>query len=185
MTDSNETVPANHRDQEDPFAEGSGTADEAGDIIFAATLTPHRSLGTFGFSILMGIFGLTCFIAGLMFYLVGAWPVVGFLGLDVLILWLAFRLNYRAARACELISLSRDRLLIRKVKPNGRADEVMFNPYWVRLEVTEIEDEGIARIVVRTRDQSVSVGSFLNPEDRRSFAHALRAALAEAKSPGI
>ena len=65
------------------------------------------------------------------------------------------------------------------------ADEVMFNPYWVRMEVTEIEDEGIARIVVRTRDQAVSVGSFLNPDDRRSFAHALRAALAEAKAPGV
>lgn len=179
MSGSNDQRPTSHRDHG-----GSGSSG-GGNIIFAATLTPHRSLGVVGFSILIGIFGLTCFMAGVMFYLLGAWPVVGFLGLDVLILWLAFKLNYRAARASEQISLSRDRLVIRKVKPNGRIDEVMFNPYWVRLEVSEIEDEGIARIAVRARDRSVAVGGFLNPDDRRSFAHALRAALSEAKSPGV
>ena len=183
MSGSNDADEANHRANHRP---GHGDADEAaGHVIFAATLTPYRSLGSTGFAVLMAFVGLTCFFAGIMFYAVGAWPVVGFLGLDVFIIWLAFRLNYRAARASEHVSLSRDALIIRKVRPNGRANEVMFNPYWVRLEVTEIEDEGIARIEVRARDRAVSVGSFLNPDDRRSFAMALRAALAEAKSPGI
>lgn len=153
--------------------------------IFAATLTPHRSLGPVGFAVMMAFVGLTCFFAGLMFYNLGAWPVAGFLGLDVFIIWLAFRLNYRAGRACEHVLLSRDRLTIRKVQPNGRASEVMLNPYWARLEVTEVEDEGIIGMQVRSRDVAVAIGAFLNPDDRRSFAHAFRAALAEARTAGV
>ena len=103
----------NDHDRTGHSENGDLRRNQVASIIFAATLTPHRSLGAFGFSILIGIFGLTCFLAGVMFLLLGAWPVVGFLGLDVLILWLAFKLNYRAARACEQISVSRDRLLIR------------------------------------------------------------------------
>ncbi len=183
MSGSNDADEANHRSGCRP-ARGRAGAD-ADNMIFAATLTPYRSLGATGFAVLMAFVGVTCFFAGLMFYAIGAWPVVGFLGLDVFIIWLAFRLNYRAARASEHVSVSRDALVIRKVRPSGRADEVMFNPYWVRLEVTEVEDEGIARIAVRSRDRSVAIGGFLNPDDRRSFAMALRAALLEARSPGV
>jgi len=161
------------------------TGERTDNVIFAARLTPFRSLGTTGFAVMMAFVGITCFGSGVMFYALGAWPIVGFLGLDVLIIWLAFRLNYRAGRASEIVSLSRDALTIRKVQPNGRSSEIFFNPYWVRLEVTEVEDEGVTRIEVRSRDEAVCVGAFLNPVDRRSFAHAFRAALAEAKSPGL
>ncbi len=172
---------SNDADEPDHSETASGDSQSA--VIFAATLTPHRSLGPRGFAVMMAFVGLTCFFAGLMFYNLGAWPVVGFLGLDVFIIWLAFRLNYRAGRTREYVILSRDALTIRRVQPNGRASEVMLNPYWARLEVTEEEDEGITGMRVRSRDEAVAIGAFLNPDDRRSFAHAFRAALAEAKTP--
>ncbi|HSM41961.1 MAG TPA: DUF2244 domain-containing protein [Afifellaceae bacterium] len=161
------------------------TGEHTGNVIFAATLRPYRSLGTAGYAVVMGFVGLTCFISGLMFYALGAWPIVGFLGLDVLLVWLAFKLNYRSGRARETVSLSRDRLVIRKVQPNGRASEMLFNPYWVRLEVSEADEEGVTRIEVHSRGEAVPVGTFLNPGDRTSFARAFRAALMEAKSPGL
>ncbi len=152
--------------------------------IFAATLQPHRSLPPAGFAVLMGIVGLTCFLAGLMFWRLGGWPVAGFLGLDWLLIWLAFRLNYRAARAYEEVVLTRDELLIRKVGPNGRASQIRLNPYFARLDIEELEDEGVTRIAVRVRGLSEALGAFLNPDDRTSFARAFQAALAEARSPG-
>jgi uncharacterized membrane protein len=161
------------------------TGEHTDNVIFAATLTPYRSLGAAGFAIVMAFVGMTCFISGTMFYVLGAWPIVGFLGLDVLLVWLAFRLNYRAGRARETVSLSRDALVIRKVQPNGRASEIFFNPYWVRLEVSEVEDEGVTKIEVRSRNEIVPVGAFLNPADRTSFARSFRAALLEVKSPGV
>ena len=61
--------------------------------LFSAVLTPHRSLGAVGFVVLMSLLSALSFAAGIMFYLIGAWPVVGFLGLDVLLVYLAFRAN--------------------------------------------------------------------------------------------
>jgi uncharacterized membrane protein len=150
--------------------------------IFSATLIPHRSLPPAGFAALMAAVGAAWFGTGIAFYLAGAWPVLGFFGLDFLLLWLAFHLNYRAGRAQEEVWLSREALIIRKLSPSGRASEVRFNPSWVRLEMTELDDEGVVRIDVCSRAERVPVGTFLNPGDRTSFARAFSAALAEARA---
>ena len=151
------------------------------DVIFSATLRPHRSLGRRGFLALMSVVAVLWFVTGLYFWSLGAWMVLGFVGLDFLAIWIAFRLNYRAGRAYEEVEVSRAALLIRKVAPSGRFQELRFNPLWVRLEVQQVEDEGVTRIVVRTRGESVAIGAFLNPPDRESFARAFGAALAEAR----
>jgi uncharacterized membrane protein len=80
--------------------------DELEPTIFSATLTPHRSLGRIGFLILMALFGLVSFITGMLFLVLGAWPVFGFCGLDVLLLYWAFRLNYRHAEAYEQVTVT-------------------------------------------------------------------------------
>jgi uncharacterized membrane protein len=151
------------------------------DVIFSATLTPHRSLGRRGFLVLMGVLGGLWFATGLYFWSLGAWPVFGFFGLDFLAVWLAFKLNYRAGRAFEEVAVSRTAVVVRKVAANGRAQEFRFNPQWARLEVETLEDEGVSRIMLRTRGERVPVGRFLNPDDRATFARAFGAALAEAR----
>ena len=151
------------------------------DVIFSATLRPHRSLGRSGFLLLMALIGGLWFVTGLYFVSLGAWPVLGFVGLDVLAIWIAFRLNYRAARAYEEVEVTRMALIVRKVNAAGRSQEIRFNPQWARLEVQVTEDEGVARIFVRARAERIVIGAFLNPEDRKSFAHAFGAALAEAR----
>jgi uncharacterized membrane protein len=158
------------------------TAANLDDVIFSATLVPHRSLGRRGFITLMGVIAGLWFLTGAYFWSLGAWPILGFFGLDFLAIWLAFRLNYRAARAYEEVEVGRTALVIRKVAPSGRVEEIRFNPAWVRLEVEAIKEEGVKRISVRARDQRVPVGAFLNPEDRKSFAQAFGAALAVVRS---
>jgi len=165
-----------------PPASTEPPAPGAEPVVFAATLTPYRSLSARGFAMLLAFVGLTCFSAGLLFWRLGAWPIAGFLGLDFALVWAAFALNYRAARAYEEIALTPSLLSIRKVDPSGRlVREIAFNPSWTRLDVLRVEDEGVTRVTVRSRGQSVPVGVFLNPEDRASFATALGAALAEAR----
>ena len=151
------------------------------DVIFSATLTPHRSLSRKAFVLLMLFIGGLWFVTGLYFWSLGAWPVLGFVGLDFLAIWLAFKLNYRAARAYEEVEVTRNSLIIRRFYPGRRAEEIRFNPQWVRLEIDEMEDFGTLRLTVRMRDQRVPVGAFLNPADRKTFARAFGAALAEAR----
>lgn len=131
---------------------------------------------------LMGVLVFGWLATGAIFLSKGAWPVFGFFGLDVLLVYVAFRLNYRAARAAEEVSVSRTALDIRKTAPSGRSEAHRFNPFWARFDVSRHAEIGITRMAVEARGQSVSIGSFLNPDDRESFAAAFSRALATARA---
>lgn len=152
---------------------------------FSAILTPYRSLGPNGFLVLMLCTGAVSFAAGMVFLMIGAWPVFGFFGLDMALIWLAFRWNYASAKTFEEVSVSRSEVVVRKVDPGKRLREYRFNPFWVRLTVTRLEDEGVTKISLTARGESIDVGNFLNPEDRTSFAGAMAMALASVKAGRI
>lgn len=150
--------------------------------IFSATLTPHRSLRPTGFLILMACFGGASFVTGVVFILLGAWPVFGFLGLDVLLLYLAFRANYRAANAYEEVTVTASELTVRKVTPRGRVrEEWTANPLWVRLQQDVHEEFGVERLLLISRGERLAIASFLGPKEKQSFAQALNQALFEAR----
>lgn len=147
---------------------------------FRAILHPHRSLGPRGFLLLMIAVGLVSFITGLAFLAIGAWPVFGFFGLDVLLVYLAFRLNYRSGRRYELVELTRDVLKITHVQPSGRASTFEFNPFWVRVDLAQWRD-GRTDLRLASHGREVSIGRFLTDDERRDFATALRGALITAR----
>jgi uncharacterized membrane protein len=149
--------------------------------IFSAVLTPHRSLGNVGFLVLMIVFGSVSFISGIAFLLMGAWPVLGYFGLDVLLLYWAFRLNYRQAAAYEQVTLTPTALKVRKVSPRGRAREWVLNPLWVKLDKESHEEYGIERLFLVSRGKQLVIANFLGPDEKASFAQALGNALNEAK----
>jgi uncharacterized membrane protein len=149
--------------------------------IFSAVITPHRSLGSTGFVLLMLVIGGISFAAGVMFLLLGAWPVFGFLGLDVLVVYWAFRVNYRAARAYEEVTVTATELTVRKVNHRGGVREWTLNPVWVKLDRIVHEEFGIERLFLVSHGRRLSVAGFLGPEEKASFARALTTALGEAK----
>ena len=149
--------------------------------LYSAVLTPHRSLNRVGFWILIGGYGAVSFIAGIAFLLMGAWPVFGFFGLDVLLLYWALRLNYRHARAYEEVKVTPSALTLRQVSHRGRAREWVLNPLWVRLDKVVHEEFGIERLSLVSRGKELAIASFLGPEEKASFAKALGHALAEAR----
>lgn len=130
----------------------------------------------------MGVVGGFCFTVGLVFFFLGLWPVLGFLGLDVLLIYLAFRSNYRTAKAYEDVEISRQRVLLRKVSPGGRAQDHAFPRLGTRFETERHEEIGITKMRLAHRKDSVEFGYFLNPLDRESFAVAFRHALATARN---
>jgi uncharacterized membrane protein len=149
--------------------------------LFSALLTPHRSLNRTGFLVLMGFLTLVSFAAGVVFLMMGAWPVFGFFGLDVLAVYWAFRINFRRATATEEISVTPSELRVRRVSHRGHVVEWVLNPLWVRLEQETHAEFGIERLYLVSRGRHISVGSFLGADEKASFAKALLAALQAAK----
>lgn len=151
------------------------------DLVFHARLTPYRSLDEQGFRTLMIFIGAICLGIGVTFYALGLWPVLGFMGLDFLLIYWAFKANYRSAKAYEDVEISRSHVLVRKVTPKGKMRDHHFTQFGTRFEVERHEEIGITKMRVANRSKEVELGYFLNPLDRESFANAFSNALARAK----
>ena len=149
--------------------------------LFSALLTPHRSLGSVGFVVLMSIIAVVSFAGGAVFYVVGAWPVGFFFGLDAVLIYWAFRVNYRAADAYEQVTVTPSELRVRKVTHRGKVSEWSLNPLWTRLDQEKHEDFGLMRLFLISHGKRLAVASFLGPDEKESFAKALSAAIGEAK----
>ena len=155
--------------------------DPAEQMLFAARLTPHRSLSRSGFMVLMTFVCIVSFAAGVAFLIMGAWPVFGFFGLDVLVIYWAFRLNFRYAKATEEISITHSELRVRRTSHRGHTVEWVLNPLWVQLDQKVHEEFGIERLYLVSRGRRISIASFLGPDEKSSFVKALSEALQTAK----
>ena len=158
-----------------------GQAALAENPLFSARLVPHRSLGLGGFIVLMAIFGIICLSSGIFYAAMGAWPVLAFLIVDIAIFALAFHLSYRSGRETEEVELSRTRLTVRKTSPTGRRRQHIYNPFWTRFQVQRDEERGIIDMRVIGEGYQSTLGAFMNPDDKESFAKAFGAALSAAK----
>lgn len=155
--------------------------DAAAMPVFSAQITPHRSLGQDGFRVLMVVCSLVAGLLALRFIALGFWPVSGFLGIDVVALYVAFRISYLRARAFEEVRLSPIELLFRQVTHRGVAREWRFNPVWTKLVRETHEEFGLQRLALVSRGERIVIARELSPGERAHFADALGAALSRVK----
>ncbi len=149
-----------------------------GELFMDAVLRPHRSLSASAFKLMLFVVIAVNVVVATVFVVNGAFPVAGFLGLDVLALWLAFRWNYRAARIAEHVRVGANRVHVASVDASGSATHYVLNPVWAR-----VLREGRG-VVVRSGERQIRLGAFLTPRECESFAGALNLALHRAKRGG-
>ena len=143
---------------------------------FEAVVRPHRSLNLFGFRLLMAVLIIANGVFALAMILQGSWPVAGFLGLDVLGVYVAFRLSYAQTRAFERISITENSLVVAQVDGRGRAREWRCPSYWASVGYDEESDErGV--LTVGSHGKRIEIGRFLHPKEREELARQLRDAL--------
>ena len=159
-------------------ADGQEAVDAA---VFSAVITPHRSLRPEGFRFMIGIVCLVAAAVSLRFIALGFWPVTGFLGLDVLALFIAFKVSYARAKGFEELTLTPSWLLFRRVSHRGEAREWRLNPVWTRLVRETHAEFGLQRLALVSGRQRILIAGELSPDERADFADALGAALAQVK----
>lgn len=151
------------------------------DHIFARRIHPHRSLSQRNFQVLMLVVSAFSLAVGVPFFLLGAWPVLGFFGLDILLVYIAFRASFRSARAYEDVALTPLELHLAKVSARGTRRDWRFNPHWVRLEREEHEEFGTQKLALVSRGRAVVIAGFLGADEKAEFATQLSRALGEAR----
>ena len=141
-------------------------------VHFDAVLHPHRSLSPRAFLIVMIVVSGISFAGGMVFLLMGAWPVFGFFGLDVLLIYVAFKFNFRDGKRYERVVLTDETLELRRVAPDGSETRSSLQPYWTRVLIDEA-----GCLLLRSHGRSLELGKFLIEEEKESFRAALEAAL--------
>ena len=150
--------------------------------LFAATLTPHRSLSPRGKRVVIGLVAALALVPGLVFYVAGAWPVVGFMGLDVLAIWIALTVSMRGGKAYEVVTLWPGTLEVKKVDAKGVEDVLTFLPPNVRFVIDRDFNERVTGLWLKERDRKVALGAFLSIEEKVSFSKAFGTALRKARA---
>ncbi len=148
--------------------------------IFRVNLHPPRSLGRRAARNIVIAMACVTSTIGLIFWLVGAWPVIGFLGVDVILLSLAFYFSFRAARAEERIELRHGNLRVTRISARGTRQEFDFQPYWLRV-VLERGDDDRCELYLRSHGKRFEIGGFLGAEEKTDLAGKLDRLLRQAR----
>ena len=144
--------------------------------LFDVVIYPNQPVGPRTFALLMAVASLIIALMSAAFIAAGAWPVSGFLGLDLILLYLAFRWAQKEARSHQRVTLDDQTLRIESIDGNGKARFWRFEPYWTKVEI----DRPPARkslVILSSKGRRLHIGQFLTPQDRLKFADALISAL--------
>lgn len=145
--------------------------------LFSASLTPHRALSNRGRTILVAFVAVLAAIPGVVFFSLGAWPIIGFMGLDVAAIWLALTLSARDGKRQETVTLHRDRLEIVQTDRRGASRRILFSPQATKLVVVRDIDERTTSLRLKSDKRELEIGAFLASSEKASFAQALGTAL--------
>lgn len=149
-------------------------------VYLDAVLEPPRSLTTRGLNRVMLILGLFSAVFSLGFLLVGAWPVVGFLGAEILVLWLVFQWSFRAQTARTYVRVTADEVDVRKVDGWGRERRASMASHFARVEFDRTAT-GPNALRLATSRTAYPLGEFLTPRERETFARRLMQAISDAR----
>ena len=149
-------------------------------VYLDAVLEPPRSLTTRGLNRVMLILGSFSAVFSLGFLLVGAWPVVGFLGAEILVLWLVFQWSFRAQTARTYVRVTADEVDVRKVDGWGRERRASMASHFARVEFDRTAT-GPNALRLATSRTAYPLGEFLTPRERETFARRLMQAISDAR----
>jgi len=160
----------------------SGSQDAYGPLLFEAVIRPRRSLSATGLRWLLAAIAVLSGLIAARFWMIGAWPVIGFCGLEIALAGVLLYLNHRSARAQEQVLLHGDRLRLVTIGPSGAMRERSLPSAWLTIQLEEHPRRAL-RLLACTRTAHAEIGLALGEVEKRDLARALLSALHASRHP--
>jgi uncharacterized membrane protein len=152
------------------------------ETLFEAVIVPHRSLSSRGYRVLVAAICLLSTLIAVRFWLIGAWPVIGFSAVEIGLAVVLLTINARQARGTELVMLTPDELRIVRSDARGRCQERVLAAAWLNVVLEERPGRAPGLLLV-ARDVREEIATTLGEAERRDLATALAGALRQARNP--
>ena len=149
---------------------------------FETIIVPHRSLSPRGVRRLIGAICAACGITALGFVALGAWPVAGFTGIEIVLAALLLRLNAAGARASEMVILDGAGLRIVRTDRRGGRTERCLPASWLAVRLQDRPGR-VPALLLTAHGQREEVGASLGEVEKRDLAAALQAAVRNWQNP--
>lgn len=146
-----------------------------------AVIAPNRSMGGMGFRVVIGLLAGMAAVVSVFFLVVGAWPAPLFLGLDVVLVYLALKASFRALDRRERLRVSAETVEVIEER-DGRSRTVWTSPTAFTNVDLEALGEHEMRVRLRLSGRRHSVGKALSPPEREALGQALREAIRRART---
>lgn len=128
---------------------------------------PNGSLNGFARVIFLTSIAFICIGIATIFFLLGATLILPFAGLEILILIIAFYLNFNWSRQRQRIFLSKDLVLIQKGRSKLEYSWQEFRTF-TSFHVDKSSDE-ITKLSFRSKGKDIEIGEFLNQDDKKTL----------------
>jgi uncharacterized membrane protein len=146
-----------------------------------ASIRPNKALSERGLTVVMLALMSISFVAGVSFLLIGAWPVVGFFGLDIILVWWALRHTARRLdKQHETVTILSEMIHVSRTDARGAVRHWTVSPAFARVSVEEKEDFP-PEVSLICGGQGLSLGAALAPSERRDLARAMEQAIWKAR----
>lgn len=149
-------------------------------ILVDLLIEPNQSLSHPSFIAIMLTVGIITLGLSIFFLYLGAWPVLGFLGLDLVLLWFAFKLNSRSLKIVERIRMNDKQVMVTRESAQGK-ESWMFNSYWLSVLVKN-EPRGKGYIQLASHGHFINIARYLTINERHELAEQIRSALTDSQS---
>ncbi len=149
-------------------------------ILVDLIIKPHQSLSHSGFIVVMLTVGIITLGLSIFFLYLGAWPVLGFLGLDLALLWFAFKMNSRSLKIVEKVCINDRQVMVTRESAQGK-ECWMFNSYWLNVSI-KYEARGKGHIQLSSHGFSINIARYLTINERHGLAEKIRSALIDSRS---
>lgn len=139
-------------------------------IRFSKVLRPHRSSSDRAVKIVTAFVVFLFMPTGTASLMAGAWPVFGFMGLEVAALIFALWFNHKVGSAFEAITITDTEFRLSKVDHWGKRTYWSEKPQWLKIRF----DAPSKQLIVGVHGKHVIIGKFLLEKEREALAEVLQ-----------
>ena len=106
----------------------------------------------------------------------GAWPVFGFFGLDVLLVYIFFKINFKSGKKKERILLTSNQLIIEFYESQKIIETCFLNPNWLKINLIQLKNQ-TSKLQISSINKAIIIGSFLRYQEKKKVIELLQKVL--------